>query len=88
MTTKHSELVMNSQINRLGFGAWAENIIVNFLEDYTETMLTSEGSTTIEKFDEYELTAKWDGEQVSIGIRAYINGEGWQNLEQTIKYKK
>jgi hypothetical protein len=78
---------MSNQINRLGFGAWAENIIVNFLEDYRDVMLTSEGQTSIEKFDEYELTAKWDGEQVSIGVRAYVNGEGWQSLEQHIKLK-
>lgn len=75
-------------IHRLGFGAWAENIIVNFLEDYTEVMLTSEGQTTIDKFDSHELTAKWNGEEVSITVRAYVDGDGWQTLEQTIKYKK
>ena len=78
---------MNNQINRLGFGAWAENIIVNFLEDYKEVMLTSEGQTSIDKFDEHELTAKWDGEQVSVTVRAYVDGEGWQTLEQHIKLK-
>lgn len=74
-------------INRLGFGAWAENVIVNYLEDWKDVMLTSEGHQTIDKFDEYELTAKWDGEQVAITVRAYVNGEGWQSLEQTIKLK-
>ena len=74
-----------SQVNRLGYGAWAENIIVNFLEDYREVMLTSEGQMTVEKFDEYELTAKWDGEQLSVAVRAYVDGEGWQSLEQHIK---
>ena len=78
---------MNKQINRLGFGAWAENIIVNFLEDWQEVMLKSEGSTSIDKFDEYELTAKWDGTQVSITVRAYVQDEGWQTLEQHIKLK-
>lgn len=77
----------NTQINRLGFGAWAENVIVNYLEDWKETMLFSEGNHTIDKFDEYELTAKWDGEQVAITVRAYVDGEGWQSLEQTIKLK-
>lgn len=76
-----------TQINRLGFGAWAENIIVNYLEDWKDVMLTSEGQNTIDKFDEYELTAKWDGEQVAITVRAYVDGEGWQSLEQTIKLK-
>lgn len=77
----------NTQINRLGFGAWAENVIVNYLEDWKDVMLTSEGHQTIDKFDEYELTAKWNGEQVTIGIRAYVEGDGWQSLEQTIKLK-
>ncbi len=77
----------NTQINRLGFGAWAENIIVNYLEDWKDVMLTSEGQNTIDKFDEYELTAKWDGEQVAITVRAYVEGDGWQSLEQTIKLK-
>lgn len=77
----------NTQINRLGFGAWAENVIVNYLEDWKDVMLTSEGQNTIDKFDEYELTAKWDGEQVAITVRAYVDGEGWQSLEQNIKLK-
>lgn len=81
-------MASNPLINRLGFGAWAENIIVNYLEDYTEIMLSSEGQQTIDKFDEYELTAKWDGTQVSITVRAYVDGDGWQTLEQTIKYAK
>lgn len=79
---------MNNLINRLGFGAWAENIIVNFLEDYMDVMKTSEGQTSISKFDEYELTAKWTGEQVSITVRAYVQGEGWQTLEQNVVYSK
>ena len=87
MTTKHSDTSMKNQINRLGYGAWAENIIVNFLEDHRDMMLTSEGQMTVEKFDEYELTAKWDAEQLSIGIRSYVDGEGWQSLEQHIKLK-
>lgn len=76
-----------TQINRLGFGAWAENIIVNYLEDWKDVMLASNGQHTIDKPNEYELTAKWDGDQVSISIRAYVNGDGWQSLEQQIKLK-
>lgn len=88
MTTKHSDTYMKEQINRLGFGAWAENIIVNFLEDYRDVMLTSEGQMTVEKSDNtYELTAKWDCEQLSITVRSYVDGEGWQTLEQHIKLK-
>lgn len=81
-------MASNPLITRLGFGAWAENIVVNFLEDYTDIMLISEGQTSISKFAEYDLNAKWDGKQLSITVRAYVEGEGWQTLEQTIQYSK
>lgn len=77
---------MNSQINRLGFGAWAENIIVNYIEDWRETILVSKGSQTIER-DDYIVNANWDDCTLMITVRAYVEGDGWQTLEQTIKVK-
>lgn len=76
-----------TQINRLGFGAWAENIIVNYLEDWKEVMLNSQkGSHTIERED-YTMNVSWAYKSLSISIRAYVEGEGWQTLEQTITIK-
>ncbi len=73
-------------IQRLGFGAWAENIIINFIEDWNETMLISEGSMNIEHKD-YELTARFSDKTLDITVRAYVEGEGWQTLVQNIKLK-
>ena len=72
---------------RQGFGAWAENIIVNYIEDWKEVMLNSQkGNHTIEKED-YTMNASWDYKSLNISIRAYVEGEGWQTLEQTITIK-
>lgn len=78
---------MKEQINRLGFGAWAENIIVNYLEDWGEVMRGSnKGHHTIEK-DGLSVVAHWEYQSVSITVRAYVEGDGWQSLEQNIKIK-
>jgi len=72
---------------RQGFGAWAENIIVNYIEDWREVILASQkGSHTIERED-YTMNASWDYKSLSISIRAYVEGDGWQTLEQTITIK-
>lgn len=76
----------NTQINRLGYGAWAENIIINFIEDWNEVMLKSDGNTFIEH-DDYTVTAQWLDQTLTIMVRAYVDGEGWQSLEQHIKLK-
>jgi hypothetical protein len=78
---------MNNQINRLGFGAWAENIIVNYIEDYSDVITTSHGNHSIER-EEYTIISNWnDDALLSITVRAYVDGDGWQTLEQTIKVK-
>ena len=72
---------------RQGFGAWAENIIVNYIEDWREVILTSEkGNHTIERED-YTMNCSWEDKSLSISIRAYVEGEGWQTLEQNIIIK-
>lgn len=75
---------IKQQVNRLGFGAWAENIIVNFIEDWGDTMRTSEGNMSIEN-NSYTVNALFRDGSVSISIRAYVDGEGWQTLDQNIK---
>lgn len=71
-------------IHRLGYGAWAENIIVNYIEDYSDVIKTSKGNHTIEH-EHYTMNCSWDDGTLSISIRAYVDGDGWQTLEQTIK---
>ncbi len=76
---------MKNQINRLGYGAWAENIIVNFLEDWREEFTTSNKfSMTIEKED-YHVNAHTECGTLFISVRAYVDGDGWQSLEQAVK---
>jgi len=75
---------IKTQVNRLGFGAWAENIIVNFIEDWGDTMRISEGNMNIEN-NSYTVNALFREGSVSISIRAYVDGEGWQTLDQNIK---
>lgn len=78
---------MSAEINRLGFGAWGENIIVNYLEDHNEELCHSlKGSHVIEK-EEYSLKASWEDKVLCISIRAWVKGEGWQFLEQQIAIK-
>lgn len=75
---------IKQQVNRLGFGAWAENIIINFIEDWGDTMRISEGNMSIEN-NHYTVNARFQDGSVSISIRAYVEGEGWQTLDQNIK---
>jgi hypothetical protein len=78
---------MKELINRLGFGAYAENIIVNYIEDWGDVMRNStQGSHTIERED-YTVKASWGYDNLQITIRAYVEGDGWQTLEQNIKIK-
>jgi hypothetical protein len=78
---------MNELIKRQGFGAYAENIIVNFLEDWGDVLRNStQGTHTVER-DDYTISASWDYNTLRITIRAYVEGDGWQTLEQNIKIK-
>lgn len=72
---------------RQGFGAWAENIIVNYIEDWGDVMRNSKnGRHTVERED-YTMNASWDDNCLTISIRAYVQNDGWQTLEQNIYIK-
>jgi len=73
-------------VNRLGYGAWAENVIVNFIEDWRDTMVLNDGNMRIEN-DQYTVNAVFKDGQLDITVRAYVEDEGWQCLEQSIKLK-
>lgn len=78
---------MKELINRQGFGAYAENIIVNYIEDWGDIVRGSErGQHTIER-DDFNINARWQDGTLSITIRAYVEGDGWQMLEQNINLK-
>ncbi len=74
---------MKDNINRLGFEAWADNIIVNAIEnmrsDSAPTLDMDEGDVTVVvRMSEGVATAT---------VRAYIKGEGWHYHDRTIKLK-
>jgi hypothetical protein len=78
---------MKELINRQGFSAYAENIIVNYIDDWGDIVRGSvRGTHTIER-DDFNINARWQDGTLSITIRAYVDDDGWQTLEQSIKIK-
>ena len=76
---------MTEEINRLGFGAWADNKIVNFLEDHGQMIaLSSEGHMSVEK-DNFSVTSTHKGEWINIVVRAHVREHGWQVHEWSIR---
>lgn len=82
-----SSQAMQEQIQRLGFGAWADNEIANFFEDWSETIRISDGNMNIERNDSCNIYAQFDDQQVMVRIRAYVDGQGWQTHERNINLK-
>ena len=76
--------ILLEQIQRLGFGAWADNEIVNFLEDWTDTIRIGDGNMTIERNDDCNIYCHFENQQVMIRIRAYVQDQGWQTHERNI----
>jgi len=76
------------QIQRLGFGAWADNEIANFLEDWTDTIRIGDGNMTIERNDDCNIYCQFENQQVTIRVRAYVEEHGWQTCERSINIEK
>jgi hypothetical protein len=72
---------MIDQINRLGFEAWADNIIVNKLEDVKGLSFHSMSILA----QDYSLTMSRCGDSLVAVVRAWVPGTGWQTCERTIK---
>jgi hypothetical protein len=79
-------------INHHGFEVWADNKIVNFIEDHGQTIaITSEGHITQEN-DEYSISATHCtgklGQYINIVLRAHVEHlGGWKSREWSIKRK-
>lgn len=71
-------------INRLGFEAWADNLIVNALED-----MKASGSMVALDLDEGDVTLliRTDGKQATATVRAYVTGKGWCYHDRVIHLK-
>lgn len=71
-----------NQINRLGFEAWADNLIVNVIEDF--------GNKPFEIVSEEEdvtVHVRLQEGQISATIRAYVPGKGWMYHDRVVKMK-
>ena len=70
-------------VDRLGFKAWADNLIVNALENMAgEPKLDldmEEGDVT--------LVIRTDGKQATATVRAYVAGSGWHYHDRVIHLK-
>lgn len=71
-------------VNRLGFEAWADNMIVNAIED-----MAGSGRPDLD-VDEGDvvLVIRSDGKEANATVRAYVAGQGWQYHDRTIKLKE
>ena len=71
---------MESQINRLGFDAWADNKFVNAIEDYR---LVATGDVKLES-DDVTMKFFFSEDTISCVIRAYTES-GWKTYEKEFK---
>lgn len=70
-------------VNRLGFEAWADNLIVNAIENLA-------GQHPVElDMDEGDVTLiiRTDGKQATATVRAYVAGSGWHYHDRVITLK-
>lgn len=71
------------QVQRLGFEAWADNLIVNALEDMADQprldLDAEEGDVT--------LVIRTNGPTATASVRAYVAGKGWQYHDRVIYLK-
>lgn len=66
-------------VQRLGFPTWADNLIVNALEDF-DGRLTD---CTVEGSDCTLVVRVHDG-KATIAVRAYVPGIGWQTHDRVV----
>lgn len=72
--------------NRLGFGAWADDVIMNFIEDNMPIMCMGVGKMSVET-KTYNLYCEYGEKDYTIVIRSHTE-DGWQVHERTIKFKE
>lgn len=72
-----------ASVNRLGFEAWADNLIVNAIEDMRKDV-----PVTLDKENEHlTFVIRFDGDTATATVRAYVDGLGWFYHDRNIKMK-
>ena len=74
---------MKEQIDRLGFGAWADNVIVNWLENMAGEEITARHLD----HPDWSMVINREGNKANVTVRGYVPGRGWLTHERTIKLK-
>jgi len=73
-------MVSKSDINRLGFDAWADNQFVNAIENF---VMPGHGNISITS-DDCNLLIWWCDDTINCTIRVYTE-DGWQTYDKSIK---
>jgi hypothetical protein len=68
------------QIDRLGFEAWADNAIVNMMENLPADCVEMKAA-----LDDATVQITLVGKDVVGRVRAYVPGYGWKHHERTIR---
>ena len=68
------------QIDRLGFEAWADNVIVDTIES-----LPADCTGFSSHNDDMSVQVTLVGKDVVGRVRAYVRGYGWKHHERTIR---
>ena len=76
-------MIDQDQVKRLGFDAWADNIITNVIEDLN-------GARPFDQDIENEdltVIVRVTGDEIAATVRAYVPGSGWHYHDRVIKTK-
>lgn len=73
---------MKEQVERLGFAVWADNIIVNAVENMGGRFADHESGT-----DDCRVVIRIVGGDCMATVRAYVPGHGWQYHDRVIKLR-
>ena len=71
---------MKDQIDRLGFETWADNLIVNAIED-------GSGNNFVSHSDHVSVVLSLEDGFVHASVRAYVPAIGWLYHERALKSK-
>lgn len=70
-------------VNRLGFEAWADNLIASTLEGADESFQSSWTEN-----DDLVLLIRIEDGMVHATVRAFVKGQGWFYHDRTFKHGK
>jgi hypothetical protein len=70
-------------VNSLGFGAWADNVITNVLEN----MIGKSLDGFCQDEEDLIVKATSDGNTANFTVRAYVPGKGWCYHDRVVYLK-